>query len=139
MAKRVFRFPIGTLLLALLCASIPVFADNMDLASAEPAFDRSVALVYSGFNDNSQLFSLSLPGNVAADGRFIPELRITTTEISWLNCYQGGGYPDFGKDKGGDFSWKKHYPRSVPEPSSLTFLGTSVLVVAFSLRRRLHR
>ena len=83
MAKRVFRFPIGPLLLALLCASIPVFADNMDLASAEPAFDRSVALVYSGFNDNSQLFSLSLPGNVAADGRFIPELcsfACTTTD-----------------------------------------------------------
>lgn len=151
MVKRVFRFPICSMLLALLCVSIPALADNIDLASAQPGFDRPLALSFSGFNNNSQL-SLARPENVVADGRFVSELcsfgcvfqpstgRSISSEISWLKLYQSGDYPDFGKDRGyGDFFWKKHPPRSVPEPSSLTFLGTSVLVVAFSLRRRFQR
>src|SRR5579871_5843889 len=42
MAKHVFRFPIVAMLLALLSASIPVLADNLDLASAQPEFGRVV-------------------------------------------------------------------------------------------------
>lgn len=150
MAKRVFRFPISAVLLAVLFVSIPVLADNFDLASAQPDFDRAVTSSYSGFNNNSELFSRDRPENWMADGRFITELRsfacefqsghgcITEEEISF---HHGDirDYPDFEKSgRDGDFDWRKH-PSSVPEPASLSLLGTSVLVVAFSLRKRLQR
>lgn len=149
MEKRVFRFPICSMLLALLCVSISALADNIDVSSAQPEFDRALALSSSGFNNNSQLFSLPRPGVV--EGRFISELcsfacefqpvneRIFGNEISWLNRYRDGDYPDFGKFKRDtDFDWRKH-PSTVPEPASLTLLGTSVLLVAFSLKKKLQQ
>ncbi len=150
MAKHVFRFPIGALLLALLSLSIPALADNLDLASAQPDFDRAVTLSFSGFNNNSELFSRDRLGYTTADERFISELRsfacefqsahgcITENEISFHH-YDVGDYRNL--DRSGtnvDFDWRKH-PSTVPEPASLSLLGTSVLVVAFSLRKRFQR
>jgi hypothetical protein len=151
MAKHVFRFPIGAMSLALLFVSIPVLADNTDPASAQPDFDRAVALSFSGFGNNSESFFRDRTPNTTADGRFISELcffacefqspsdRITIPEISRISRYQRGDYPDFGKDREGGFFWKKHGTRSVPEPSSLTLLGASALAFAFNFRKRLQR
>jgi PEP-CTERM motif len=150
MAKRIVRFPIAVMLLALLSVSIPVLADNIDLASAQPDFDRATALSSLGFNNNSELFSRDRLENTTADGRFISELcsfasefqpdrdRIPHIDTSWFNRYQDVDYPDFGRSRGkGDFYWRKH-PSTVPEPSSLPLLGTGILVIAFSVRKRLH-
>ena len=150
MAKHVFRFPIVAMLLALLSVSIPVLADNLDLASAQPEFDRAVTLSFSGFNNNSELFSRDRPGNWMADARLISELCsfacefqsghgcITEEEISFHHR-DIRDYPDFDRSRRDvDFDWRKH-PSSVPEPASLSLLGTSVLVVAFSLRKRFQR
>ncbi len=150
MAKRVFRFPLGAMLVALLLVSIPVLADNLDLASAQPDFDRGIALSSLGFNNNSELFSRDRLGNTTADGRFILELRsfacefssehgcITEDKISFHHR-DLRDYRDFDRSRGdGDFDWRKH-PSSVPEPASLSLLGTSVLAVAFSLRKRFQR
>jgi len=149
MAKRVFRFPIGAMLVALLFVSIPVLADNLDLASAQPDFDRALALNSSGFNNNSELFSRD-PPNARAYGRFTSALCsfacefqsghgcITEDEISFHHR-DIRDYPDFDRSRrNDDFDWRKH-PSSVPEPASLSLLGTSVLVVAFSLRKRFQR
>jgi hypothetical protein len=150
MAKCVFRFPIAAILVALLFVSIPVLADNLDLASAQPDFDRALALSSSGFNNNSELFSRDRPGNWTADARLISELCsfacefqsghgcITEEEIS-SHHRDIRDYPDFDRSRRDvDFDWRKH-PSSVPEPASLSLLGTSVLVVAFSLRKRFQR
>ena len=150
MAKHVFRFPIVAMLLALLSVSIPVLADNLDLASAQPEFGRAVTLSFSGFNNNSELFSRDRPGNWMADARLISELCsfacesqsghgcITEEEISFHHR-DIRDYPDFDRSRRDvDFDWRKH-PSSVPEPASLSLLGTSVLVVAFSLRKRFQR
>jgi hypothetical protein len=150
MAKRVVRFPIAVMLLALLSVSIPVLADNIDLASAQPDFDRATALSSLGFNNNSELFSRDRLGNTTADGRFISELCsfacefqsghgcITEDKISF-DYRDIRDYPDFDRSRREvDFDWRKH-PSSVPEPASLSLLGTSVLVVAFTLRKRFQR
>lgn len=150
MAKHVFRFPIVAMLLALLSVSIPALADNLDLASVQPEFDRAVTLSFSGFNNNSELFSRDHPGNWMADARLISELCsfacefqsghgcITEEEISFHHR-DIRDYPDFDRSRRDvDFDWRKH-PSSVPEPASLSLLGTSVLVVAFSLRKRFQR
>jgi hypothetical protein len=150
MAKRVFRFPIRAMLLAFLFVSIPVLADNIDLASAQPDFDRATALSSLAFNNNSELFSRDRCGNTTADGRFIFELRSFASEFwSEYGCITQDkisfhhrdihDYSDFDRSRrNDDFDWRKH-PSSVPEPASLSLLGTSVLVVAFSLRKRFQR
>jgi hypothetical protein len=150
MAKRVFRFPIGAMLLALLFVSIPVLADNIDLASAQPDFERATTLSSVGFNNNSELFSRDHLGTTTAEGIFILELRsfacefwsgrdyISEDKISFHH-HDVRDYEDFDRSRGNDdFDWRKH-PSSVPEPASLSLLGTSVLVVAFSLRKRFQR
>jgi PEP-CTERM motif len=132
MAKHTFCFPICTMLLALLCFSISALADNVTLASAQPEFAGSTNAPASRLYGNSELFSLN-PSTAGANG-----VGLTPLEMSWLNR-QGGDYPRFGKSKGkGDPDWKKH-PKTVPEPSSLTLLGTSVLAIAFGFRRRFQR
>jgi hypothetical protein len=149
MAKRAFRFPICIMLLTLLCVSSSALADNVALASAKPDIDRTV-LSFSGLNNKTELLSLSPAGDTARDWRFISELcsfacefqpaegRFAPIEISWSR-YHDDDYRDFGRSRGkGDFYWRKH-PSTVPEPSSLTLLGTGVLVIAFSLRKRLHQ
>jgi hypothetical protein len=150
MAKRVFRFPIGATLVALLLVSIPVLADNLDLASAQPDFDRALALSSSGFNNNSELFPRDPTRNPRVDVRFTSELRSFACEFqSGHGCFTEDeisfhrrdvrDYPDFDRSRrDSDFDWRKH-PSSVPEPASLSLLGTSVLVVAFSLRKRFQR
>ncbi len=150
MAKCPVCLPICTILIALVCLSIPALADNADLAYAQPDFSMTglrgiTELPPLSFSDKT-LFTTA-----GADGRFISELcsftcdfqlrrdRLTPTEISWLNHYEGGDYPNFGKSRGEDDSyWRKH-TSSVPEPSSLTLLGTAVLGIAFRFRKRFKR
>lgn len=134
MVKHPSCFPICMVLLALVCFSISALADNVDLAATQPDFAVSTSV--PGLQGNMGLFPLGLPENAlfAKGGN-----NITPLEILWLNYYYGGNYPDFGKSRGGgDFSWTKH-PSAVPEPSSLTLLGTAVLAIAFSFRKRLQR
>jgi hypothetical protein len=136
MVKHTSCFPICMVLLALVCFSISALADNVDLAATQPDFAVSTSV--PGLQGNMGLFPLGLPENALLAKRG-NNINISPVEILWLNYYYGGNYPDFGKSRGGgDFYWIKH-ASALPEPSSLTLLGTAVLAIAFSFRKRLQR
>ena len=149
MAKRIFSFPIYTMLLALLCMTMPALADNVDLASAQPDFNRPAALSISEFNSNTRIFTFELRENGAFEERFTSEFcsfcglqpenfRFAYVDWFWFHDFDGRDFRDFDRHRWDvEFNWKKH-PRSVPEPSSLTLLGVGVLGVAFSLKKRLR-
>ena len=149
MAKHVFRFPIVAMLLALLSVSIPALADNLDLASAQPEFDRAVTLSFSGFNNNSEWYSLDHPG--ADFGLMEDSFRnsvlshtgssrhgcIAENEISFHHRYpELSGFRDIQKRR-------RLRLEEAPEQRAGTcispLLGTGILVMAFSLKKRLQR
>jgi PEP-CTERM motif len=137
MVKRSFCFPACVTVLALLCTPIFMLADNVNLASAQPEIGLAVMSNLHSVDSNTQLLSLTFGENTvfsktsaagAIADHFVP---IT---LAWSNEPGNTLYPQFRE---GDLFPKKH-SHSVPEPSSLFFLGTAVLGIAFRFRKRLR-
>jgi PEP-CTERM motif len=137
MVKRNYCFPSCVAVMALLCTSIFALADNVNLASAQPDFGRAVILSYHPIDSDTPLLSLTFRENsvfseTPAAGRITD--HFVPISLAWSHEWGSMRYPDF---RDSDHLWKKH-PHAVPEPSSLMFLGTAVLGVAFRLRKRLR-
>ncbi len=151
MAKHVFRFPIGRLLLALLCCV------NSSIGGQSRSGLRSnpilAALLHWSSRDSTTTLSYSLVPVLEtwmADGRLIPELCSFACEFqSGHGCIYrkksrfiikiSGTIRISTRIEETSISIGKSTIRAAYLNLVSQFLGTSVLVVAFSLRKRFQR